>query len=119
MITETELKLIRKQQKEVRDRYKQNHPEGAMDAHRQKKYGITPEQFHSLILKQNNCCAICGKPETIKWRGKIKKLAIDHNHDTGKIRGLLCHFCNVGIGQFRDSLPLLQKAMDYIKLHDS
>jgi hypothetical protein len=80
------------------------------------KHKITSEDYEKLIYDHNNLCAICGKEETKKSRtkGDVCRLAIDHCHKTGKIRGLLCHNCNAGIGHFRDDEELILKAAYYI-----
>lgn len=68
-------------------------------SHLKMKYSMTPENYKALFEQQGGVCAICGLPETIKLStGKVKLLAIDHNHLTGKVRGLLCDKCNKGIG---------------------
>lgn len=74
-----------------------------------KQYGLTIEHYNKLLLQQNNKCAIC---EQNCPTGK--KLAVDHNHQTGKVRGLLCHHCNVGLGHFKDNIELLNSALDYL-----
>lgn len=74
--------------------------------------------YEEMLKTQNGLCKICSKPETMLSNGKtrvVKKLAIDHDHDTKKIRGLLCHRCNTGIGGFYESIELLQSAIDYLK----
>jgi len=75
-----------------------------------KKYGITVKQYDELLEKQNQCCAICDKHASeFKTR-----LAVDHNHVTGEIRGLLCTYCNHRlIGRHRDG-ALLRKMADYV-----
>lgn len=79
-------------------------------ANRASIYGLTPEQYLDLYNSQNGKCAICKKePET--KRG----LAIDHNHETGKVRGLLCHHCNIGIGNFMENIDLMNDAIIYLK----
>ena len=81
------------------------------------QYGITPEQYNELILKQNNLCAICNEPESSKDRnGNIKKLSVDHCHKTGKVRRLLCNQCNKGLGCFKDNTELLKKAINYLEM---
>jgi hypothetical protein len=75
-----------------------------------KLYGITPEQYTQLLLKQNGCCAICNKPSTDYKR----RLHVDHDHTTKKIRGLLCVRCNYGIGYFNENTSLLDKAKEYL-----
>lgn len=82
-----------------------------------KKYNITLEQYDLMVLTQNNLCSICKKPENIvdKKAKKIRALAIDHNHITGKVRELLCQRCNMGIGLLNlDNGPeLLLAAIEY------
>ena len=82
-------------------------------------YGLTDIEYDNMCLQQNGLCAICGQ----KQDGKYKNLYIDHNHLTSKVRSLLCHKCNVGLGGFRDDPALLRAAADYIehhrKLHES
>jgi len=74
-----------------------------------KKYGLTVTQYESMLAEQGGGCAICGtKPDG-------KRLAIDHCHKTGEVRGLLCSPCNVGLGHFRDDTDLLYKAVKYLK----
>ena len=80
-----------------------------------KLYGITPEEYTLMSQKQRGLCLICGKPETMCWKGKRKILCIDHNHDTGKIRGLLCNRCNKAIGLLEDDVKLLRKAIKYLE----
>ncbi len=64
---------------------------------------------------QNGLCAICNQPETAFMKNKIMYLAVDHDHKTGKIRGLLCSNCNNGLGRFYDNVELLQNAIGYIE----
>ncbi|HDU5574535.1 TPA: endonuclease VII domain-containing protein [Klebsiella aerogenes] len=78
-------------------------------------YGISIEHYEFLLSEQNNSCAICGEKETIKFRGKLKNLCVDHCHSSGKIRGLLCSSCNRGIGLLKDDPNLLRKAINYLE----
>ena len=71
-----------------------------------KLYNLTLDQYHSLYENQDFCCKICGN-ET--------KLVIDHDHKTGKVRGLLCRHCNTGIGMFSDNTEKLKEAIKYIE----
>ena len=74
------------------------------------KYGLSPEAYDEMLLKQSGVCAIC--------RSKCRRLlSVDHNHRTGKIRKLLCLRCNVGIGQFRDNPELVLACFDYLMEH--
>ena len=79
-----------------------------------KRYGLTLNDLNKMITDQRGVCAICRQPEiAVDHRaGKIKELAIDHNHTTGKIRGLLCSRCNTAIGLLRDSIELC-RCVDY------
>lgn len=80
-------------------------------------FGMTLEEYSLLCESQNNCCAICKKPETLldnKQLG-IRKLAVDHCHVTNKIRGLLCFKCNIGLGKFNDSIDELKNAISYLE----
>lgn len=76
-----------------------------------KHFGLTLEEFELMKQAQNYGCAICGKNRS----SKKKDLCVDHDHVTGKIRGLLCDCCNRGIGLLLDSTELLQKSIDYLK----
>ena len=86
-----------------------------------KRYNITPEQYIEMLIVQDHRCAICGNKETAlhNHSGKVQKLAIDHCHITGKVRGLLCQDCNRGLGKFHDNLQHLQKAIDYLSKHQT
>ena len=78
------------------------------------RYGITRRKYNEMVEAQNNKCLICGvvggSPENY---GKL--LAVDHNHITNEIRGLLCWNCNNGIGRFKDNVELLKNAIDYLQ----
>lgn len=80
-------------------------------------YGITLSEYYLLLKKQGEGCAICGtdKPYSINYKGKKKFFAIDHDHKTGKTRGILCHDCNRGLGSFVDSIDNLKKAIVYLE----
>lgn len=77
-----------------------------------KWYGLTPEWYEEKLKEQDNRCAICGiYHEEIKR----KRLDVDHCHNSGRIRGLLCNRCNTGIGQLKDNKEILQNAISYLK----
>ncbi len=84
-----------------------------------KNKNITIEQYYEMLKIQNNKCAICNKAETRKIKGsnEIARLCIDHCHETGIVRSLLCSDCNTGIGKLEDSPDLLRKAAEYIEHH--
>jgi hypothetical protein len=80
-----------------------------------RRYGITAVEYDKMFEEQNGVCAICEQPEKSYQRdGAPSSLAIDHCHDTGKIRGLLCHHCNRGIGFLQDSAEIVLKAAVYL-----
>lgn len=74
-----------------------------------RKYGLTPESYAQLLDKQGGVCAICSKQE------EGKRLAVDHDHESGKVRGLLCGQCNTGLGKFYDNVDTLSKAILYLQ----
>jgi hypothetical protein len=77
------------------------------------RYGITTDEYDSMVIAQGGVCAIC-KNNTAGGRGTGSRLAVDHNHTTGVVRGLLCSMCNQGIGMFKDDPTLLSKAIEYL-----
>lgn len=79
------------------------------------KFGITLNQYESMLALQNHRCAICGVPQSELKR----RMSVDHNHETGKVRSLLCNHCNTGLGYFRDSEQILTKAIKYLYEHSS
>src|SRR5204862_7451311 len=77
--------------------------------HLKRTYGITIEQYDAMLEAQGGVCMICKEP-----RPEERTLHVDHDHKTGKIRGLLCFRCNNAIGDLRESFDLAQKAADYL-----
>jgi hypothetical protein len=75
-----------------------------------KRYGLTPEDYRRMLEEQNGVCAICEKVTNFG----LGILAVDHDHATGKVRALLCHKCNTGLGSFEDNELLLLRAAAYI-----
>jgi Recombination endonuclease VII len=78
--------------------------------------GISGEDYNKLLEKQDHKCAICGKPETSHNQHGLKKLAVDHDHVTGKFRGLLCQSCNVKLGVLED-IEFVHAAQQYLERH--
>lgn len=79
-----------------------------------RNYGITQEEYEELKAQQGDVCAICGQPEVRVHKGIKVDLCVDHDHETGKVRGLLCARCNHGLGNFKDSPENLSNAIDYL-----
>ncbi len=76
----------------------------------ERKYGLKPEDIANITKEQNGCCACCGK--------KCDNLVIDHDHKTGKVRGLLCSECNTGIGKCGDTIEGLLRCLKYLIKHE-
>ncbi len=98
-------------------RYCYNHTEKELllnlKKHLRKKYGITLEQFNCLANAQNNVCAVCMQECVTHGR-----LSVDHCHTTGKLRSLLCHFCNSALGKVKDNPDTLRRLAAYIEHHN-
>ena len=73
--------------------------------HLLRQYGLTIQQYNRIWWRQKGKCAVCGKK---------KRLVVDHNHKTNKVRGLLCNKCNSGLGLFDDSTKKLSQAIKYL-----
>jgi len=79
-----------------------------------KQYGLTPESYAAMFAEQNGVCKICNQ---VCATGR--NLAVDHNHTTGVVRGLLCKRCNQVLGQVEENLELLAKVVDYLRSADA
>ena len=90
--------------------YYHNNKENVKDTYLQTNYGITLEDYNFLLEDQNKKCKICNSDCSTG-----KSLAVDHNHETGKVRGLLCKNCNIGLGMFFDNIDFLESAVLYLK----
>lgn len=75
-----------------------------------KKYGVTPDEFDSMLAEQDGRCAICRSDDPGAW----PNWCVDHDHVTGEVRGLLCFHCNTALGHFRDDPVSLAAAIDYL-----
>ena len=102
------------QHKEARDRRLTKAEQATIDREYQinYKYGITGSDYTKMLEDQNNCCAICNiNQEHVRHQ----RLYIDHDHDTGAVRELLCNPCNAALGLFNDSSKFVQNAANYLK----
>lgn len=120
---------IRKQQKKRYDdnaefararqrKWHTDNPRASRGSKLKSTYGITIEQYDAMFISQGGICLICGCPETVKRNGKIKNLSIDHNHVTGKIRGLLCQKCNQALGLLGENPVTINSLLKYITKND-
>lgn len=95
----------------------QYHKPGGVEDRRNRNlmahYGITLAQYDLMSEEQFGCCAICHGPPG----GSCGRFHVDHDHKTGKIRALLCHTCNVGLGSFKDDPLRLEAAAEYLREH--
>lgn len=110
-------KLYRDHYRRLKERFGNNHSLIKQCA----SYGITLEKYNDLFDKQKGLCAICNQKEKCinktSTGQRLSRLSIDHCHNTGKVRGLLCRKCNSAIGKMSDNIELLQKAINYLKSH--
>lgn len=104
-------------QRKLRSEY----PDYMRNATLKKNYGITLERYDQMYTEQDGKCAICGNPETImdNKAGRLRRLAVDHDHDTGAVRRLLCTGCNQGIGNLKEDPTIMQAALDYLRRHQT
>jgi hypothetical protein len=100
--------------KRMNKRYREQ-PEAWTDYDLCRKYGITLAERTEMERAQGGVCAICQRPERNQRQGVTKALAVDHDHATGQVRGLLCEDCNRGLGMFGDSTKTLLAAVAYLQ----
>ena len=91
----------------------QNNPDKVRNKQLMYKYGITLDDFNKMLEEQDFSCALCGTKDA----GRNGTFNVDHCHETGKVRSLLCHSCNTGLGKFQDNPELLRKAAGYVEQH--
>jgi hypothetical protein len=106
---------------EGRSRYMKEYqgafPDRGRNSQLERDFGIGLTDYIQMAVDQGNLCAICGEPEKQMRGGKVKALAVDHNHTTGAVRGLLCCDCNQALGKFQDSQTVLYAAIAYLDRH--
>ena len=87
-------------------------------SHLKRKFGLTPDAYAEMSALQGGVCVICRQPETKVCRtGVVQPLSVDHDHATGRVRGLLCCNCNRMLGSAQDSVEVLQAAANYLSTH--
>ena len=82
------------------------------------RFGINDADYQKMLVEQNGVCAICGRPERQGTNGSPKQLSVDHDHETGELRGLLCTSCNTALGLVEDRVDLLHAAIAYLTKKD-
>lgn len=102
----------------ARKAWRTKHPIRSKESARRRQlkfvYGITEEDYQRMLVEQGGACAICQATEN-KYAGEFRSFAIDHNHDTGDIRGLLCNQCNRGLGMLGDTVESLNRVVAYLE----
>ena len=96
----------REKANKIASNWRKKNPDKDLNIQLKHKFGITLEIFKKIKVKQKNKCAICKKK---------KKLVVDHNHKSKKVRGLLCFTCNSGIGMLKDSIDILKSSIKYLR----
>lgn len=81
-----------------------------------KLYGLTLEDYDRMLEEQHGKCAIC-KTEKVGGKHKTNTMIVDHDHKTGKVRGLLCNYCNIMAGMMEKNLETSQLVLDYLRIH--
>ena len=97
-------------------KYRHENPEKLSEYRLKTRYNITSEKYTEMLISQGGVCAICEQKETVQHNtsNRVQKLAVDHCHVTGKVRGLLCQDCNRGIAKFHDDTKILENAIKYL-----
>ncbi|CAN2217255.1 Recombination endonuclease VII [Candidatus Nanopelagicaceae bacterium] len=98
-------------------KYRAKNPDSDVNKTLLNKYGITLDEYNELFEQQQGLCALCKRPETTRRNKKdegAERLAVDHCHDTGLVRGLLCFKCNTAIGALGDTQEAALRAMNYL-----
>lgn len=98
--------------KTYQNKYSKSRPEKIREQHYRREFGITTEDYNRMLKEQNNQCMICKRSDNHK---RNRHFHVDHCHSTGKVRGLLCQKCNMGLGMFDDNLELIKTAVSYLE----
>lgn len=97
--------------------HRQQYPDYYRASDLRRNFGIDLADYQRMFVEQKGVCAICSEPETEKRLGKTRWLAVDHDHETGDVRGLLCQSCNKAVGLLRDNPELARGAAAYLEKH--
>ena len=97
--------------------YYYRHRERKLAEMRMFNYKCAPGEYEAMLMAQAGKCAICRCASTARFKGRLKQLAVDHDHITGRIRGLLCSGCNSGLGHFKNNPFFLIAAAQYLSIH--
>ena len=102
--------------KNRKEHYTQNR-EKVLANRRFRSYGLSKDEYNEMLDNQGGSCAICKRKEWVRASitDNVMALAVDHCHDTGNVRGLLCRACNLAIGYFEDNIESLDEAIKYLE----
>lgn len=103
----------RQKAKEYARRY--NHSDKARNKAYLRSYNITLEDYNRMLEEQGNVCKICLQLEQMLHKGNPKRLCVDHDHTTGRVRGLLCQRCNTTLGRYEDNPELMKNLISYLE----
>jgi hypothetical protein len=104
----------KEKQKTNAKEYRKKNPLSHFQSHIKRKYGITLEDYNSMFISQGGCCAICNTHQ----KDIEKRLSVDHCHNSGNVRGLLCNSCNTSIGLLKEDVGILNAAIEYLNGFD-
>lgn len=100
--------------KAATDRFYDNNPDKALE-YRVGKYGLTAGEYNQMLTEQQECCKVCGT----HVNDLSRNLHVDHNHETGNVRALLCHSCNTALGLLKEDVNIMNKLIEYVKDYNS
>jgi hypothetical protein len=105
------------QERESQKKYRDNNKDKRKNGMLLWRFNITLEEYQVLFESQGGVCKICSNPETAKKNKseELRMLAVDHDHDTGKVRGLLCSRCNTQLGHYEKTKPRAQEFENYLQ----
>lgn len=101
--------------REHQRRFRDSQPDYNHTRNLQRRYGLSVDEYQTLLANQNFSCPICEVEisDTIEYKGK-RPVAVDHNHETGDVRGILCSMCNLMLGHARENTSILYRAIVYL-----
>jgi Recombination endonuclease VII len=106
---------LREEYKVQQKTYRANNAEKHRDYKILKQFGVTASEYDRMLVAQNGVCAICRQEESSRHqKGSVKRLAVDHCHSTGKVRGLLCERCNQVLGRIKDDSDIARGMATYL-----
>lgn len=94
--------------------YRKANPDKCRGWVRKSRYNVSSEQYSHMLALQEGVCAVCAQPEVRETNGTVWHLSVDHDHLTGRVRGLICDACNKVLGLVQDNPSRLEAAMDYL-----